>query len=354
MKFAIQRAIKVNWGASSFLLPIVGAQAYLDGKANSISGITTNDATRTVTFNLSTPVGDFANVLAFPATAPVPQSTPMTVQTTAMPPGVGPYMFQNVVPNVSYEIVKNPPFASFHMPGIPLGNIDEIKTVIVSNNLTRPRTCWRTESTRSTSATPCRRHFSVRFRRRRVDRFAKQTVASTNYFFFNQRIAPFNNILARQAAAYAIDRNALARLAGGFVAPSCYFIPVGIVGHPTAPCPYPSPNVAKARALLKKAHLLGATISVYAMAKSPRQEEGQYYANALKQAGFKPAAEAPRSRDLLDDDRQREDEGANRDGRAVPRLPDADDFLLLIDARNIHPVNSNNFGNVDDPISKAR
>src|SRR5581483_10229635 len=80
VKFAIQRAIKVNWGASSFLLPIAGAQAYLNGTANEITGITANDTARTVTFNLSTPVGDFANVLAFPATSPVEQTTPMTVQ----------------------------------------------------------------------------------------------------------------------------------------------------------------------------------------------------------------------------------------------------------------------------------
>src|SRR5579885_3090307 len=127
VKFAIERAIKVNWGASSFLLPIAGAQDYLNGKSTTISGIKTNDATRTIVFKLATPVGDFSNVLAFPATSPVSQKTPMTVQTTTMPAGVGPYILQNVVPNTSYELVKNPLFASFHIPGIPLGNIDQIK-----------------------------------------------------------------------------------------------------------------------------------------------------------------------------------------------------------------------------------
>jgi peptide/nickel transport system substrate-binding protein len=348
VKFAIQRAIKVNWGASSFLLPIAGAQDYLGGKASSITGIKTDDATRTITFNLTSPLGDFANVLAFPATSPVEQSTPMTVQTTTMPAGVGPYTIQNVVPNTSWELVKNPAFANFHIPGIPLGNIDQIKFQVVSNNLTEAEDVLanRVDAFDVGDAVPST--LLGQIQTQASDRFAKETVASTNYFFLNQRIPPFNNILARQAAAYAIDRGALARLAGGFVAPSCYFIPVGIVGHPAAPCPYRSPNIARARALLKKAHLLGAPISVYAMAKSPRQEEGAYYADALKQAGFKPTLKLVDPAiywTTIGNAKTRAQTGM---GGQFLDFPAPDDFLLLIDARNIHPVSSNNFGNVDD------
>lgn len=349
VKFAIQRAIKLNWGAGAFLMPIAGAQAYLNGKASEISGIKADDATRTITFTLSSPVGYFSNVLAFPATAPVPQSTPMTVQTTTMPPGVGPYMFQNVVPNQSYEIVKNPLFASFHIPGIPLGHIDAIKTEIVSNNLTEAEDVLanRVDAFDVGDAVPAT--LLAQIQSQAKDRFSKETVASTNYFFLNQRIPPFNNVLARQAAAYAIDRGALARLAGGFVTPSCYFIPVGIVGHPTAKCPYPSPNIAKARALLKKAGLMGAPVSVYAMAKSPRQEEGQYYASALAKVGFKPQLKLINPAiywTTIGNAKTRAQTGM---GGQFLDFPAPGDFLLLIDARNIHPVKSNNFGNVDDP-----
>jgi peptide/nickel transport system substrate-binding protein len=354
VKFAVERAIKLNWGASSFLLPIAGAQAYLDGKANAISGITANDSTRKIIFKLSTAVGDFSNVLAFPATSPVSQKTPMTVQTTTMPPGVGPYMFSSVVPNTSYEIVKNPRFASFHIPGIPLGHIDSIKTEIVSNNLTEAEDVLanRVDAFDVGDAVPPT--LLGQINSQASDRFSKETVASTNYFFLNQRIPPFNNPLARQAAAYAINRGDLARLAGGFVAPSCYFIPVGIVGHPTAPCPYPSPNVAKARALLTKAHLMGAPVSVYAMAKSPRQEEGQYYANALKQVGFKPTLKLVDPAiywTTIGNAKTRAQTGM---GGQFLDFPAPDDFLLLIDARNIHPVKSNNFGNVDDKWIQKR
>lgn len=348
VKFAIQRALKLNWGASSFLMPIVGAQTYLNGKSTSIAGITTNDAARTVTFKLSSPVGDFSNVLAFPATSPVSQKTPLTVQTTTMPAGVGPYMLENVVPNSSYELVKNPLFASFHIPGIPLGHIDQIKFQIVSNSLTEAEDVLnnRVDAFDVGDAVPAT--LLQQIEKQASDRFAKETVASTSYFFLNQRIAPFNNILAREAAAYAINRADLARLAGGFVTPSCYFIPVGIVGHPTAPCAYPSPNIAKARALLTKAHLLGAPISVYAESKSPQQEEGQYYASALKQAGFTPTVKLVDPAIYWTTIGNAKTKAQTGMGGQFLDFPAPDDFLLLIDARNIHPTHSNNFGNVDD------
>jgi peptide/nickel transport system substrate-binding protein len=87
-KFAVERALHLNWGASSFLLPIEGATAYQAGKSSSLTGITTDDATGKVVIELTSAIGDFSNVLCFPATSPVPQSTPMKVQTTKLPPGV--------------------------------------------------------------------------------------------------------------------------------------------------------------------------------------------------------------------------------------------------------------------------
>ncbi len=136
VKFAIERALRLNWGASSFLQPIVGAAAYQAGKSSDLSGVSANDATRTIVIHLTSSIGDFSNVLCFPALSPVPQDTPMKVQTTKLPPGVGAYILTNIVPNVSYELVKNPLFASFHIPGIPLGHIDQIHIDIVSNPTT--------------------------------------------------------------------------------------------------------------------------------------------------------------------------------------------------------------------------
>jgi peptide/nickel transport system substrate-binding protein len=349
VKFAIERALRLNWGASSFLQPIVGAAAYQAGKSSDLSGVSADDATRTIVVHLTSSIGDFSNVLCFPALSPVPQDTPMKVQTTKLPPGVGAYILTNVVPNVSYELVKNPLFASFHIPGIPLGHIDQIHIDIVSNPTTETEAILDNQIDAMDITDTVPPALIARVESEAANRFQKEVVASTNYFFLNQRLAPFNNPLAREAAAYAIDRDALARLGGGFITPTCYFIPVGIAGHPTAPCPYPSPNVAKGKQLLSEAHLVGAPVSVFGFSGPPQSSEAQYYASALQSVGFKvnlklinpaiywttignvkTAADTGEAGQFLD-------------------FPNPADFLMLIDARNIHPVNSDNFGNVDVP-----
>ena len=55
---------------------IVGASDYADGKADKISGITTDDNTGDITIALTEPNGTFDNVLGLPFAAPVPPTTP--------------------------------------------------------------------------------------------------------------------------------------------------------------------------------------------------------------------------------------------------------------------------------------
>ncbi len=165
----------------------------------------------------------------------------------------------------------------------------------------------------------------------------------------NQDLPPFNNQLAREAAAYAVDRSALSRLAGGFVTPSCYFIPIGIAGHPNAACPYPSPNMKLAKALLAKANLVGAKVSVFGFSSAPQSEEAQYYANALQQAGFNVTLKLISPAIYWTTIGNVQTHADTGEAGQFLDFPNPADFLLLIDARNIHPVNSDNFGNVDDP-----
>ena len=135
--FTIERAIKLNWGGDSFFTSyIVGASAYAAGKASDISGITANNKTGQITIKLTSAYGAFPNVLAFPSAGIVPEGSPMTVQNTNPPPGVGPYMITKVVPNQSFELIKNPHFAALRIPNIPLGHLSTIVFDVVSNPLT--------------------------------------------------------------------------------------------------------------------------------------------------------------------------------------------------------------------------
>src|SRR5450755_2460867 len=89
--YTVERAIKLPWGGSGQFITsqIVGGQAYASGKAKTISGITTDDATGKITINLVAPYGAFGNILAFPALGLVPTGSPMKNQPNSPPPGVG-------------------------------------------------------------------------------------------------------------------------------------------------------------------------------------------------------------------------------------------------------------------------
>src|SRR5205807_8655882 len=76
--YALERDIKIPWQAASFISAYVaGGTAYANGKAKTISGVKTNDATGTITVNLVHPFAPIVDIFALPGTAPMPKSTPM-------------------------------------------------------------------------------------------------------------------------------------------------------------------------------------------------------------------------------------------------------------------------------------
>ena len=75
--YGIQRLFKAESGGSVFFDVIVGAQDYADGKADTISGIKTDDNTGDITIELTEANGTFENVLGLMFAAPVPPSTPL-------------------------------------------------------------------------------------------------------------------------------------------------------------------------------------------------------------------------------------------------------------------------------------
>ena len=176
---------------------IQGAAAYQSGHASTLTGITADDATGVITIKLTSSYGAFDNVLCFPALSPVPQTTPMTVQTTHLPPGVGAYTIENIVPDVSFDLVQNPLFAKFHIPGIPLGHLNEIKVEIESNSVSVAEAVLDNQVDVFDVTGNIPPSLLGTIESRASSRFKKVIVASTDYFFLNESMAPFNNEQAR-------------------------------------------------------------------------------------------------------------------------------------------------------------
>jgi peptide/nickel transport system substrate-binding protein len=350
-----ERMIKVNWGGKSFFTDNVeGATDFDEGKSDHISGITTDDNTGQITIKLVKPYGAFTNVLAFPEMGLVPCGTPDHTLTTDLPPSSGPYMVQDIVPNKSFSVVKNPKWASNNVPGIPVGHLDRINVTIQSNTQTAAQQVLNNQADNFDAGDTVPPALLPQIRSQASDRFEPVTIPSTFYFFMNVRIPPFNNELARQAVNTAIDRPALQRLASGFLTPGCFFLPEGIPGHPDGECPYGPADghgdIEKAKQMVQQSGTAGQDITVWGEQRAPRTQYVEYYADLLNKIGYKATPK------LISDTTYFPTIGnaktAPQTGFAdwIQDFPNPADFYLLLDANSIQPVNNENFGNVNDPF----
>ncbi len=349
-KATIQRAIKVNWGGKSFYTQyIVGADDFDKGKAKSISGITVDDATGKITVKLTSAYGAFSNILAFPSSGVTPAGTKNSNLSNHPPPGVGPYKITSVVPNRSFKVVRNPFYAKHPIPGVPVGKND-INVKIAANTQTEAEQVLNNQADVFDWGDTLPPSLLPQITAKAKDRYAKVATVSTFYFFLNTKTKPFNNLQARQAVNYAIDKDAISRLASGFQKPSCYFLPEGIPGHPTNPCPYgDKPDLAKAKALVKQSGLAGTKVTVWGETRSPRKEFVDYYADVLNKIGFKATPKILSDSSFfptignLKLNPQTGFADWNQD------FPNPSDFYLLVDAKSIQQTNNQNFSQVDDP-----
>jgi peptide/nickel transport system substrate-binding protein len=346
--YSIERSIKVNWGGKSFYTTnIVGATAFDKGTAKSISGIATDDATGKITIKLLAPYGAFPNVLAFPSSGIVPTGTAMSNLTNHPPPGVGPYMIKNVVPNQSFSVVRNPNWKP--LPGIAAGHVD-INVKIDPNTQTEAESVLNNSADAFDWGDTIPPALISQIQAQAANRYANEPSVSTFYFFLNTKAKPFDNPMARQAVNMAVDRTAIQKLSSGSIEPGCFFLPPGMVGHPTAPCPYGNtPNVAKAKALVTAAGLAGTPVTVWGETRSPRKEYVDYYTSVLNSIGFKASEKIladPQYFPTIGNLKLNPQTGFadwNQD------FPNPSDFYLLLDGTSVQQINNQNFGQVNDP-----
>jgi peptide/nickel transport system substrate-binding protein len=350
--YTIQRAIRTPWGGRSFFTTYVkGAADYDAGRARTISGITADDATGRITIRLTEPYGAFANVIAFPAAGLVPSGTPFRNLSNNPPPGVGPYTITRAVPNRSFTLQRNARFADLRIPGIPLGNLDTINVNIQSNTQSEAQQVLSNQADIFDPGDTLPPAILPQIESQARDRFSRQAVPSTFYFFLNVTKPPFDNLKARQAVNMALDRDALARIASGFLESDCYFVPRGIAGHPDSPCPYGDrPDIERAKALVREAGLSGARVTVWGQERSPRKEYIDYYTDLLNRIGFNA-----NERIISDTVYFPTIGNARTDPQTgfadwLQDFPNPSDFYLLMDGRAIQPTNNQNFSKVNDPF----
>jgi len=294
---SFQRIFKVKSPTSgSFYAGIVGAKACLAKPATCTlkGGVSGNAKANTVTINLDAPDPEFKYKLAVPHASIVPASSPPNDAGTKPIPTTGPYYFASYNPNKQLVMKRNPYFKQWSKDAMPDGYPDQITQsygLTVEAQITaieNGQADWTLESP------PADRLNEM------GTKYASQTHVETLTAFWyapmNTRLAPFNNLKARQAVNYAIDRNALVKIFGGpkLATPSCQVLPPGFPGHVDY-CPYTknpgkkwsAPDLAKAKRLVKESGTAGQRVAVVSADDEVNKATAVYLQSVLNSIGYK-------------------------------------------------------------------
>jgi peptide/nickel transport system substrate-binding protein len=358
--YTVERSIKIPWGGSGeFITPVItGGTAFSTGKAKTVSGITTNNATGKIVIHLTAPYGAFDNVLAEPTLGIIPAGTPFKNESNSPPPGVGPYMTTNIVANVSFSSVRNPYWAKMNIPGIPAGhvNVNVKASSNVSSNalsvLNNTADIFDWADTIPGSLLP-QIHSQAANRYRLVN-----LGGSTYYIFLNGTEKPFSSQLAREAVVTGLNEDAMNRLGAGTLDPACFFLPPALPGHPAAACPYGTPglgNLAKAKALVKQSGMEGQPVTVWSQERLPRQQWMTYYTQYLNQIGFKATQKLIADATYFTTVGELKLHPQTGFSDWNQDFPNPVDFYgVLLDGKAILPTNNENDGEVNDPYVNSQ
>jgi peptide/nickel transport system substrate-binding protein len=281
----IVRDFKLNSPGVGFYANVVGADPCEKNptSCSHISGIVTNNTAGTVTIKLKKPESDFLMVLSLPFSAFVPASTPSKPTQSPPPPSAGPYYIAKFQPHKSFLIKRNPYYRKNAIPTVPQGNPNQVVGTIMDDLSASAQQVVSGQADYDENLLPSDR--LAQLQKKYSSQIKFFTTPSTYYFFMNERLAPFNNLKARQAVNYAIDRSQLVKLRGGLGVPTQNFLP------PT----YPSykklnvytHNLAKAKQLVKQSGTKGMTVTVYTISDvSTDKAMGEYLQGVLKQIGW--------------------------------------------------------------------
>src|SRR3954447_15574373 len=285
-KNSIIRDFKLNSPGIGFFSNIVGSAACEGNptKCSDISGIVVDDKAGTVEIKLSQPQSDFLYILTTFFAAIVPSSTADKDTENPPPPAAGPYYISQYKPSRSFTVVRNPLYQP--IPGIPTGNPDKI-TAIMTNDLAQSAQYIQSgQYDYDENTLPTDRLKSLQ--QKYGDHIKLWRTPSTYYWFMNQRTPPFDNLKARQAVNYAINRQTLVDLRGGLGVPTENFLPPTYPQYKKITPPAYPYNLQKAKQLVQQSGTKGMTVGVYTISDDEiDKKQGEYLAGQLEKIGWK-------------------------------------------------------------------
>jgi len=262
---------------------VVGADDFLAGKSQHISGITAKG--RTITFHLTKPNATFVSILSMQWFTAVKPNMPYSSDGLNVYPAAGPYYIKSREPSRSTVLARNP-----YYKGNRPANPDQI---VFTPNVDTDQSLLQVKAGQSdidlgqippTAAADLAKTYGIN-----KGRFFVGGTSCVNYMAMNNARPPFDNVNLRKAVNWAIDRPAQVRLLGAFAGKRTSQILVpGIPGyHPFGAYALKGANVAKAKQVGGAAIESAPTLNVVHTTSASATNRAQVAEFNLKQVGFK-------------------------------------------------------------------
>ena len=271
VRFVLERGISQRGFADQFVSAIRGSRACRPGACDLSRGIVADDKAGTVVFHLTEPDGDLLYKLAMPFAVLLPPSVGMKVPAGRPLPATGPYRIARFDKGREVRLERNPQFKSWSPAVRPDGNPD---AVVVRYRVPARGAAERVSSGKADIFPNAVERLTTQvaqIRRRTPELMRDSPAPVTTWFLLNTRVAPFDNLGARRAVAFAFDRRGAARALGGgtLARPTCQLLPPGFAGFRPY-CPFTAsgtasgrPDLATARRLVKRSGTRGAHVVVH-------------------------------------------------------------------------------------------
>jgi peptide/nickel transport system substrate-binding protein len=354
-KATIERLFEIESPGITFFTDIVGAEDFLEGKAEEVAGIEADDETGEITINLVRPRGAFTSELATPFAAVLPAGTPAKDQTPDPPPATGPYEIVESNPGRSWSYRRNPEWARNNaklMPDLPSGHVDRIEAKVVSNDSTQVSEIEQGDTHWMFDPLPPDRVAEVSTRYEGTQ-YRKVPSNSTYFFWMNTTRPPFDDVKVRQAVNHALDPAALERINAGEITATQQVLPPEMPGYEQFEL-YPY-DVKRAKELIAEADPADRDVTVWTLNISPNDDAAAYYQDVLNKLGFDAELKTVNANNYFTVIGNTST--ADLDTGWVnffQDYPHPDDFFRQLDGASIAPVNNVNLAQFDDPKVNAK
>ena len=342
---------KLQSPSASFINDIVGADAYANGKAKRVAGVTVEGNKLTIRLTKAAP--DFLNRIAMWFFFAIPKNSSVDPTKEKPLPTAGPYYVTSWTPKRQLTLKKNPNYT-----GDRPANFDEIRYTADVEQATSVLQIKQGSADYAADGIPPSSNAELGRdlgpgtdkAKNGKQQFFYSPALQFNYLGLNTTRPLFQDVNVRKAVAFAIDRPALVRLSGAYSGePSDQYLPPGLPSFEDANLfPLAGPDVDKAKELM--GGKTGKAV-MYTCNQAPCPERAQLIQQNLKAIGIDVSIKQfPRNVQFTKEGIKGEPFDIADEGW-IADYPDPYDFInKLLDGRTIQEANNVNFSYFNSPV----